>query len=73
VNRTSDGRHDRRHDQPPIAIGETLYRNLPYNLDKDFVPVVSTAIAPLFLVVNADAPYRTLADFIQYGRRARKA
>lgn len=58
------------HAAAPIAIGEALYRNLPYGLDRDFVPVVSTAIAPLFLVVNAEAPYRTLADFIQHGKKS---
>ncbi len=60
------------HAAAPIAIGEALYRNLPYSLEKDFVPVVSTAIAPLFLVVNADAPYKTLAEFVRYGKKAPK-
>jgi tripartite-type tricarboxylate transporter receptor subunit TctC len=55
------------HAAAPIAIGEALYTNLPYDIHKSFAPVVSTAIAPLFLVVNADAPYKTLAEFIQYG------
>ncbi len=56
------------HAAAPIAIGEALYPNLPYDLRKSFDPVVSTAIAPLFLVVNADAPYKTLAEFIQWGK-----
>jgi tripartite-type tricarboxylate transporter receptor subunit TctC len=37
---------------------------------KSFEPIVSTAIAPLFLVVNADAPYKTLAEFVQWVRKA---
>lgn len=56
------------HAAAPIAIGEALYPNLPYDVRKHFAPVVSTALAPLFLVVNADAPYKTLAEFIQYGK-----
>ncbi len=56
------------HAAAPIAIGEALYPNLPYDLRKSFEPVVSTAIAPLFLVVNADAPYKTLAEFAQWGK-----
>ncbi len=56
------------HAAAPIAIGEALYKNLPYNVHKSFVPICSTAIAPLFLIVNAEAPYKTLAEFIQYGK-----
>lgn len=56
------------HAAAPIAIGEALYKNLPYSVRKNFVPICSTAIAPLFLIVNAEAPYKTLAEFIQYGK-----
>lgn len=56
------------HAAAPIAIGEALYKNLPYSVHKSFVPICSTAIAPLFLIVNADAPYKTLAEFVQYGK-----
>jgi len=56
------------HAAAPIAIGEALYPNLPYDLRKSFEPIVSTAIAPLFLVVNAGAPYKTLAEFVQWGK-----
>lgn len=56
------------HAAAPIAIGEALYPKLPYDAKKSFEPVVTTAIAPLFLIVNADAPYRTVAEFVEYGR-----
>jgi tripartite-type tricarboxylate transporter receptor subunit TctC len=56
------------HAAAPIAIGEALYPKLPYDTKRDFEPVVSTAIAPLFLIVNADAPYKTVAEFIAYGK-----
>ena len=56
------------HAAAPIAIGEALYPNLPYDLHKSFEPIVSTAIAPLFLVVNAAAPYKTVAEFVQWGK-----
>lgn len=56
------------HAAAPIAIGEALYPKLPYNTKKDFAPVLSTAIAPLFLIVNAEAPYKTLAEFVAYGK-----
>jgi tripartite-type tricarboxylate transporter receptor subunit TctC len=56
------------HAAAPIAIGEALYPSLPYDLRKSFEPIVSTAIAPLFLVVNAESPYKTVAEFVQWGK-----
>lgn len=56
------------HAAAPIAIGEALYPNLPYDMRTSFEPIVSTAIAPLFLVVNADAPYKTVQEFVQWGK-----
>ncbi len=56
------------HAAAPIAIGAALYPKLPYDVHKHFAPIVSTAIAPLFLIVNADAPYKTLAEFIRHGK-----
>lgn len=56
------------HAAAPIAIGESLYPNLPYDVRKSFEPIVSTAIAPLFLVVNASGPYRTVQEFVQWGK-----
>lgn len=60
------------HAAAPIAIGAALYPKLPYDVKKDFVPVLSTAIAPLFLIVNASAPYKTVAEFIEYGKSSPK-
>jgi tripartite-type tricarboxylate transporter receptor subunit TctC len=56
------------HAAAPIAIGEALYAHLPYDVHKNFEPIVCTAIAPLFLVVNAEAPYKTLKEFVAWGR-----
>ena len=56
------------HAAAPIAIGEALYAKLPYDARKSFEAVVSTAIAPLFLIVNASAPYKTVAEFVAYGK-----
>ena len=47
-----------------LAINPSLYPRLPYDPIKDFTPVTLVAKLPLFLVVNADSPIRTLADFV---------
>lgn len=56
------------HAAAPIAIGEALYGKLPYDAHRSFEAIVSTAVAPLFLVVNAEAPYKTVAEFVQWGK-----
>ena len=47
-----------------LAINPSLYPRLRYDPIKDFTPVTLVAKLPLFLVVNADSPIRTLADFV---------
>jgi tripartite-type tricarboxylate transporter receptor subunit TctC len=54
------------HAAAPIAIGEALYPKLPYDLRRSFTPIVSTALAPLFLIVNA-ASFKTLAELLKHG------
>ena len=56
------------HAAAPIAIGEALYKDLPYDVHKSFAAIAGTAIAPLFLIANADAPYRSLSEFIKYAK-----
>lgn len=60
------------HAAAPIAIGEALYPRLPYDVRKSFEPIVATAIAPLFLVVNAESPFKTVADLVRHGREQPK-
>lgn len=47
-----------------LAINPTLYPKMSYDAQKDFVPVAVVASQPVVLVVRADAPYKTLADFV---------
>ena len=68
VARAAPDGHTVLHAAAPIAIGEALYPKLPYDAKKSFEAVVSTAIAPLFLVVNANAPYKTVAEFVAHGK-----
>jgi tripartite-type tricarboxylate transporter receptor subunit TctC len=47
-----------------LAINPSLYRNLPYDPLKDFVPVVLLADAPNVVLVPAASPYKSLADIV---------
>lgn len=47
-----------------LAINPSLYPKMPYDARKDFVPIAVVATQPVVLVVRADAPYKTLAQFV---------
>lgn len=42
----------------------SLYAKLPFNTEKDFVPIVLVASAPLVLVVNPNLPVKSVQDLI---------
>ncbi|NUZ04714.1 Bug family tripartite tricarboxylate transporter substrate binding protein [Piscinibacter koreensis] len=46
------------------AANEHLYKKLPYDPNKDFVPVTGLGKGGQVLVVRTEAPYKTVADLI---------
>ncbi|KRB93487.1 Bug family tripartite tricarboxylate transporter substrate binding protein [Noviherbaspirillum sp. Root189] len=51
----------------PNAVNYTLYSKLPYKMS-DFAPVISIITMPNALVINANTPVKTLAEFSSYAR-----
>jgi len=47
----------------PAAVNP-LISKVPYNMDKDFIPVMLTATGPNIMVVPAASPYRTLPELL---------
>lgn len=47
-----------------LAINPSLYAKVPFDAQKDFVPIAVIASQPVVLVVKADSPYKTLADLV---------
>lgn len=47
-----------------VAINPSLFRALPYNVDKDFTPVTLGTVSPLLLVMHPTFPAKTLKDLI---------
>ena len=47
------------------AINGSLYRQLPYDMTKDFTPIALVASAPLVIAVSANSNIKTLADLIK--------
>lgn len=51
-----------------IAVNRVMMDDLGYDPLKDLTPVVLVGNAPLILLAPVDAPYQTLAEFIQAAR-----
>ncbi len=51
----------------PYATAEALYGKLSYDR-RDLQPVAMTVIAPIFLIISAQAPFKTLQELIAYGK-----
>ena len=55
----------------PIAINATLFRKMPFDPRKDLAPITLAVTSPQYLVVNADLPAKTPAEFVALAK-ARK-
>jgi tripartite-type tricarboxylate transporter receptor subunit TctC len=51
-----------------LAVNKALYKNLPYDAQKDFVPILLIADVPNILVINNDIPAKDLAEFERYAK-----
>jgi len=52
----------------PYATAEAMFGKLTYDPHNDLRPIAMSMFAPLFLLVNASATYRTLAEFVAYAK-----
>lgn len=50
------------------AINPTLYPNIPYNAEKDFIAVTQVATTPNVLVVNPGVEANTVAEFVKLAK-----
>jgi tripartite-type tricarboxylate transporter receptor subunit TctC len=52
----------------PFETAEAMFGKLSYDPHKDLRPIAMAMLVPLFLIVNASAPYKTLQEFIAYAK-----
>lgn len=50
------------------AINASLYQRMPYDIQRDFVPVTMMASVPNVLVVHPSLPVKTVKELIAYGK-----
>jgi len=49
-------------------VQPVVKRSLPYDVEKDFIPIASTGAVPSVVVVHPSLPVRTLKELIDYAR-----
>jgi tripartite-type tricarboxylate transporter receptor subunit TctC len=52
----------------PFATAEAMSGKLSYDPKKDLHPVSLSVVAPIFLIVNAQSPFKSVQDLIAYGK-----
>ncbi len=52
----------------PIAINPTLFTKMPFDPINDLTPITLAVTSPQYLVVNAQLPINTVAEFVAYSK-----
>lgn len=52
-----------------MSINDTLYKHLPYDPEKDFVPLSLLCSIPFVLVANKDLPIKNAADLVELAKQ----
>ena len=51
-----------------LAINKWVYKNLPYDPDRDFVPITNAGSVPNMLIVHPSVPAGNVAELITYAK-----
>jgi tripartite-type tricarboxylate transporter receptor subunit TctC len=62
--RASDGHTFLMTSPSTLTINQHVYKKVPYDTLKDFVPVIQTTSIAFLLVVPANSPYNSVADLV---------
>ncbi|MFI4998740.1 MAG: Bug family tripartite tricarboxylate transporter substrate binding protein [Reyranellales bacterium] len=52
----------------PLTINPAIYAKLPYDPQRDFVPISLLAEFPLLLAVGPEQPIKSVRELVEYGR-----
>ena len=55
-------------DTGNYAVSAALYARFPYDVQKDFAPVVLAAAPPVYLVASAGSPFHSVQDFVRLSK-----
>jgi tripartite-type tricarboxylate transporter receptor subunit TctC len=51
-----------------LAVNQSLYRQMPYDPDRDLVAISHYLLSPFILVVNPSLPVTSVADFLKHAK-----
>lgn len=54
-----------------FAINPAVYKNLPYDADKDIQPIAIVGFSPVYIAINPKLPAHTLREFVELGKKRR--
>ena len=66
--RASDGHTFLMTSPSALTINQHVYKKIPFDVQRDFLPVTQTTSIAFMLVVNIASPYRDTADLIAAAR-----
>ena len=52
----------------PVSTNKFVMKNMPYDVNKDLVPVIMVGSSPVAVVVHKSFPAQSLAEFIAYAK-----
>lgn len=55
---------------PALSINPSLYRDLPYDPERDFAPITRGVMAPMVIVAGPALDVKTLGELVALGRKA---
>jgi tripartite-type tricarboxylate transporter receptor subunit TctC len=58
---------------PALSVNPALYRNLPYDAERDFAPVTRGVMAPMVFVVHPSVKAESLAELVALSKKERLA
>lgn len=67
-NATPDGHTILVGSTGELAVNPSLFRKLPYDVEKDFAPVTLGTVSPLLLVKHPSFPPKTVKELIALGK-----
>ena len=47
-----------------VAINPALFKDMPYNMERDFASIGAVSDAPMVLAANANSPFKSVADVL---------
>jgi tripartite-type tricarboxylate transporter receptor subunit TctC len=53
----------------PASSNKLIYKNMPYDPQRDFAPIVLMGKAPVIIVARNDLPAKTLKEFVAYAKQ----